>query len=78
MFRHYLISDTIFGKKKVTEHEMYVVTFSTNCFETFLILRRIRRDIVINVKTSSYKLPVILVGFSKNLKYCGQIFEKKV
>ena len=31
--------------------------------KTFLILRRIQRDIVINMKTSSCKVPVILVGF---------------
>ena len=31
-------------------------------FETFLIVRRIQRDIVINVKTSLCKIPVILVG----------------
>jgi hypothetical protein len=37
--------------------------FSTILFETFLIVRRIQRDIVINVKTSSCKVPVILVEF---------------
>jgi hypothetical protein len=32
-------------------------------FETFLILGRIQRDIVINVKTYSRKVTLILVGF---------------
>ena len=32
-------------------------------FGTFTILRRIQRNIVINVKASSCKVPVILVGF---------------
>ena len=31
--------------------------------ETFLIIRRIQRDIVINVKTTSCKVPVILTRF---------------
>jgi hypothetical protein len=31
--------------------------------KTFLILKSIQRDIVINAKTSSCKVPVILVGF---------------
>ena len=46
-----------FGKK-VTEYKMCVLIFST-----ILILRRIRRDIVINVKISLCKVPVILVEF---------------
>jgi hypothetical protein len=32
-------------------------------FETFLIIRTNQRHIFINVKTSSCKVPVILVGF---------------
>ena len=40
--------------------------------KTFLILRRIQRDIVINVKTFSCKVPVILVTFLKNLNFLGK------
>ena len=40
-----------------------VLMLATNLFEIFLILRRIQRDIVINVKTSLCKVPVIPVGF---------------
>jgi hypothetical protein len=46
-----VINATIFGKK-VTEHKMCVLVSLQLLFETFLILRRIQRDITINVKTS--------------------------
>ena len=48
IFRHFLINDTIL-EKNVTEHKMFVLIFSTNLFEIFLILTRIQRDVVINV-----------------------------
>ena len=35
---------------------MGVFIFSTTLSQTFLILRRLRRDIIINVHTSSYKI----------------------
>ena len=38
-------------------------------FEVFLILRRIERDIVVNVKTSSCEVPVNLAGFQWNLNF---------
>jgi hypothetical protein len=50
-------------RKNVTEYKMRVFIFSTILFGTVLILRRIKRDIVKNMKTSSCKVPVILVGF---------------
>jgi hypothetical protein len=37
--------------------------FPTNLSEIFLILRRIQRDIFINVQRTSFKVPVILVTY---------------
>ena len=39
--------------------------FLTTVFVTFLILRRIQRDMVINMTTSSFKVRVNLVDFNK-------------
>jgi hypothetical protein len=61
IFRYYLIKGTIFEKRNI-EHKMFV--FYLQCLsKTFLILRRIQRYIVINLKTSSCKVPVILFVF---------------
>jgi hypothetical protein len=48
-------------RKKVIEYKLCVLIFSTAFSEIFLILRRIRRDIIINVHVSLSKVPVILV-----------------
>jgi hypothetical protein len=61
-FGRNLISGTIFGKKLL--NIICVFRFSQQLLhKAFFILRRIKRDIAINVKTSSRKVPVIPVGF---------------
>ena len=50
------------GKKNVFFIKC-VLIFSTEFISNFFIPRRIQGDIVINVTTSSCKVPVILVGF---------------
>ena len=52
-----------FRKKKFIERKLCVFIFSTTFFsDTFLILRRIERDII-SVHRSSCKVPVIFVVF---------------
>jgi hypothetical protein len=49
-------------RKTDIEHKMCVLIFSTAFFsEAFLIMRRIRRDILTNARTSSCKLSVLYV-----------------
>jgi hypothetical protein len=66
MLRYFLSCSTLTNKrqdfrkkKKVTEFKMYILIVSAN-FEIFLILRRIPRNIFINVKMFSCKVPVIV------------------
>ena len=63
LFPQYFISGTIFGKKLLNNKCVFL--FSVQLLsETFLILRRILRDIGINVLRSLCKVPIIiLVGF---------------
>jgi len=48
---------------------MCVLIFSATLCETFLILRRIQRDKIINVYCSSCKVSVILVRFGQKLDF---------
>jgi hypothetical protein len=60
-------------QKIVTENEMCVLMFSTTLSGTFLILRRIERDSIINVHRSSCKVPVPCPVLTK-LELSRQIF----
>ena len=48
---------------RVIQYKMFVLIFSAALPDTFVILRRIKPDVIINVRRSSWKVPVILVGF---------------
>ena len=50
-FSYYLMNSTIFGGK-VIEHKNVFRSSLQHLFETFIILRRIQRVIVINLETS--------------------------
>jgi hypothetical protein len=63
-------------RKNLIEHKMCVLIFSTILSETFLILRRIERDIIKIVYWSWCKVSVILVKFVTRLEFSRQIFEK--
>jgi hypothetical protein len=52
-------------RKKTFEYEVCVLTFFKILSETFIILRRLQRDIVINIYTSSCKVPIIFARFNR-------------
>jgi hypothetical protein len=62
IFAHYLINGTIFGKKLLNIKRVF--GFSLQFFVWNIShSKKIQRDIIINVRRSSCKVPVILVGF---------------
>jgi hypothetical protein len=54
---------------------MWVLIFSTNVSETFLILRRIKRDIIIHVRRSSCKVLAVFARFQNNLSFRDKFSE---
>jgi hypothetical protein len=73
-FPHYLINGTIFGKMLLNIKRVF--RFSLQLLsDTFLILRRIQWNIIINVYMSSCKLAVILAKCEWNSNFLD-IFSK--
>ena len=62
IFPHYLTNGTIFGRNVLNIKCMFWFPLQL-LSETFLILRRIKRDIIIYVHRSSCQVTVILVRF---------------
>jgi len=60
-------------RKIVTEHQMYVLIFSTTLPETFFILRSSKRDIIINVNRFSCKVPIVHVRRYWNFKWRNRV-----
>ena len=64
------------GEKKVAEHKICVLILFTNLSKTFLILRIIWRDIVINVKSLHVKYPLFLSALKETGIFSAD-FRKK-
>jgi hypothetical protein len=73
-FRHYFINDAIFGETLLSMNFVFWFSLQLLC-KAFLILRRIPRDSVINVKTSSYKVAIFLLSLLK-VEFSRRIFKK--
>jgi hypothetical protein len=73
----YVISKTaLFSKKKSYWTQNMCFGVPPRLFSaTFLILRRIHRDII-NVHRTSYKVPAILLIYQWNLKFLDKVFKK--
>ena len=79
IFPHFLTNGTIFGKKKrVIEHKMRVMIFSTITSEIFFTVRRIEEDSVISAHRPSCEVPVILIRIQWKIQFSRNNFEKKI
>ena len=64
--------------RKFTELEMPVLIFSKILSATFLILRRIQRDIIVDAQRYSREVPVILCQILMKLEFSLDWFSKKI
>ena len=73
IFPHFLINGTIFGekkkKKKITEHKMCVLIFSTTFICNISHSKKTERDVIKNIFWSSCNNLNFLDIFSKNTQY---------
>ena len=74
IFPHYLINGTILGI--MFWNTKCVLIFPTILYEKFLILTRIKPQIITNFHSCSGKVPVIIGQILVKLEFSGQIFEK--
>jgi hypothetical protein len=75
IFPHYLINSMDFGRK--LQNTRYAIWFSLQLLcETFIILRRIQQDIIINVRRSC-KVPLFLSDCDETLIFSTD-FRKKL
>ena len=58
--------------RKVNECKIRVLIFSTTVSRKFLTLRRIQRDIIVNVHRSSCKVHVFLDKFYRNFNFLAR------
>jgi hypothetical protein len=65
-----------FRRRKVIERKYLFWFYLRQLSAKFLILRKIQRDVFINIRRSSCKVPVILVRFLIKFEFSQQIFEK--
>jgi hypothetical protein len=76
IFPHDLTNGTIFGKKLL--NIKCVLILSTYLSETFLILRRIERDVIVHVHRSVCKLPAaVLIRFHET-RICSTDFRSMI
>jgi hypothetical protein len=76
IFPHYLIKETNSGKKLLNTKSVFLMS-SISLSETFLILRGIQWDIIINKQKYSRHVPIIIVRFLRNLNFTDK-FSKNI